>query len=347
MTVSVKKSLNINEDMHLKWRIEAISYLMNFRPFLIAMAAICLMTACHHRRSKDPYSALARGSAHSPATIDHTLQAMKIQNLYYTERHPRSIMQTMDLYLPLDKSVKQPFPVIIWIHGGSWIQGDKNMDCLACQLFSKRYAVASVNYRLTSETSFPGQINDMKAAVRFLRANAKKYKLDPNRIAVWGSSAGGYLGALLGTAGDVKELEGKSGHNNQSSRVQAVIDWSGPTNLNTIQSQAGPNIKIRFDGPGTAVYSLMGARMDKQSLANASPVTYASKDDPPFLIMHGDQDDAIPPAQSQELCEVLRNAGVDVNNHVLAGYGHSFGAPEHYKLVEDFLDRTIGSPKRQ
>jgi acetyl esterase/lipase len=256
-------------------------------------------------------------------------------------------MQTLDLYLPLDKSVKQPFPVIIWIHGGSWLGGDKNEDCLPCKLYAPKYAVASINYRFTNETVFPGQIHDAKAAVRFLRANAKKYHLDPERIAVWGTSAGGYLAALLGTSGAVKALEGSSGWNKESSRVQAVIDWCGPTNLNTAQSQAGPHNKIRFDTPGSAVYNLMGGRMDKESLASASPVTYASKDDPPFLIMHGELDDAIPPAQSQELYERLKEQGVDASYHLLQGYGHAPGAPEHFKLVEEFLDRALAKPEKQ
>jgi acetyl esterase/lipase len=204
-----------------------------------------------------------------------------------------------------------------------------------------------LNYRFTNEVVFPGQIYDVKAAVRFLRANAKKYHLDPDRIAVWGTSAGGYLAALLGTTGDVKALEGSSGWNRESSRVQAVIDWCGPTDFNTAQSQAGPDNKIRFDNPGSAVYNLMGGRMDPESLSSASPVRYVSKDDPPFLIMHGELDDAIPPAQSQELYERLRDAHVDVSYHLLKGYAHGFAAPEHFKLVEDFLDRTLANPEKR
>lgn len=317
------------------------------QPILISIALLAglLLSGCH-RHHKVDYAALAHGTQHSPTTIDLQNHAAQIHNLYYVDGKPRSISQTMDLFLPLDKSIKPPYPVVIWIHGGSWLHGDKKMDCLAGQLFARKYAIASVNYRLTSEAGFPAQINDMKAAVRFLRANARKYKLDPDRIGVWGVSAGGYLAAMLGTSADIKDLEGSAGHNNQSSRVQAVVDWCGPTDLNTVQSQAGPNNKIRFDGPGTAVYNLMGARMDKKSLASASPVTYASKDDPPFLIMHGDVDDAIPPAQSEELYQSLKQAKVDASYHLLTGYGHSFAAPEHYKLVEDFFARTLEKAKK-
>ncbi len=320
---------------------------MNQQIFVSIALSIGLLLAGCNRHHQNEYPALAHGTAASPTTIDLQNHAAQIHNLYYTERQPRSVNQTMDLYLPLDKSVKPPYPVVMWIHGGSWLYGDKTMDCLACQLFARKYAVASVNYRLTNEIGFPAQINDVKAAVRFLRANAGKYKLDGDRIGVWGASAGGYLAAILGTSGDVKELEGSAGHNKQSSRVQAVVDWCGPTDLNTAQSQAGPNNKIRFDGPGTAVYNLMGARMDKKSLASASPVTYASKDDPPFLIMHGDLDDAIPAAQGEELYQTLKNAKVDVSYHLLKGYGHSFAAPEHYTLVEEFFERTLGKAKNR
>lgn len=314
------------------------------KAMVLLVAASILLAGCHHRHQGQS-TALAKGNRFSPATIDFQSQSAKIANLYYTQRNPRSIAQTMDLYIPLNKDAKPPYPVVIWIHGGAWLYGDKNADVLAAQLLAKRYAVASLNYRLTNEAAFPAQIYDVKAAVRFLRQNAKKYKLDENAIGVWGVSAGGYLAALLGTSGSVKELEGSGGYNNKSSRVQAVVDWCGPTDLNTAQSQAGPNNKLRFDGPGTAVYSLMGTRMDKESLAKASPVTYVSKDDPPFLIMHGDQDDAIPPAQSEELYQALQGKGCDVTYHLLPGYGHSFAYPEHLQLVENFFDRTLTKSK--
>lgn len=321
---------------------------MNRRPLLIAaLAGMLLLSGCKHHRRHSPMAAIAQ----APATYytdlpDVSAQARKIPNLYYTQRGPRSNLQTMDLFLPTSKSVKKPYKVIIWIHGGAWLGGDKNMDALPARLYSDKYAVASLNYRFTNETSFPGQIHDVKAAVRFLRANAKKYHLDPNGIAVWGTSAGGYLAALLGTSGGVKALEGSSGWNGESSKVQCVIDWCGPTDFNTVQSQSGPNIKLSFDRPGTAVFNLMGGRMDKESLASASPVTYASKDDPPFLIMHGELDDAIPAAQSEELYERLRDAHVDASYHLLKGYGHGFMAPDHLKLVEEFLDRNLTNPEK-
>jgi acetyl esterase/lipase len=320
---------------------------MKFRTLISVFAALALLSGCkHHHRAPNGFAAVAQQAPMTlPGLPDVSGQAIKISNIYYTQRSPRSNMQTLDLYLPTDPAVKKPYKVIVWIHGGSWLGGDKNVDCLPARLYSNRYAVASINYRFTNEVTFPGQIHDCKAAIRFLRGNAKKYHLDPEHIAVWGESAGGYLAAMLGTSGGVKALEGSSGWNKYSSNVTAAVDWCGPTDLNTAQSQAGPNNKIRFDNPGSAVYNLMGGRMDKESLASGSPVTYASKDDPPFLIMHGDQDDAIPPAQSQELYDRLKEQGVDATYHLLKGWGHGFAAPDHLKYVEEFLDRTMSKPE--
>ena len=318
---------------------------MKFWRLVTVLVVASGLTACRHHQHASPNVAAAQSMQIYNGVPDVSSQAVKISNLYYVEKKRTSIEQTLDLYLPSNKQL-EPFKVVIWIHGGSWLGGDKNSDVLPARLLSDRYAVASLDYRFSNEATFPAQIYDVKAAVRFLRANAAKYHLDPNRFAVWGTSAGGYLAAMLGTTGGVKSMEGSAGWANQSSRVQAVIDFCGPTDFNTAQSQAGPNNKIWFDAPGTAVYDLMGARMDKDSLASASPVTYASKDDPPFLIMHGDLDDAIPPAQSQELYERLRDAGGTASYHLLRGYGHAFAAPEHLKLVQDFLAQALSKPEK-
>jgi acetyl esterase/lipase len=317
---------------------------MKFCRLITVLAAAVALTGCKHHHRGFPNVAAAQSMHIYDNVPDVSGQAEKISNLYYVEKKRTSIEQTLDLYLPRDKKLR-PYRVIIWIHGGSWLGGDKNSDVLPARMLADRYAVASLDYRFTNEAPFPAQIYDVKAAVRFLRAHAKEYHLDPDHFLVWGTSAGGYLAAMLGTTGNVKSMEGSSGWGNHSSRVQGVIDWCGPTDFNTAQSQAGPNAKMKWEGPGTAVFNLMGGRMDKESLASASPVTYASKDDPPFLIMHGDQDDAVPWAQSQEFYERLRDAGVDANYHLLRGYGHAFAAPEHLQLAKDFIDRTLAGPE--
>src|SRR5262249_44701972 len=130
----------------------------------------------------------------------------------------------LDLYLP--GKGDGPFPVILWLHGGSWIRGSKD-NCHAAPLCAKGYAAASMNYRFLQHADFPAQIEDCKAAVRWLRANARKYNLDPDHIGVMGASSGGHLATLLGTAGQVKEFDAYGDHRDQSSRVQAVIDLFG------------------------------------------------------------------------------------------------------------------------
>jgi len=238
--------------------------------------------------------------------------------------------QSLDLFIPGNPT--KPLPVVVWIHGGAWKAGDKKF-CPAMPLLNRGYAVASLNYRLSQEAIFPAQIHDCKAALRWLRANAQKYHLDPNRIGVWGGSAGGHLVALLGTSGGVKELEGDEGNLKYSSRVQAVCDWFGPSDFTSIRSQAA-------DGP---VAALLGgiASEAKQKAILASPVTYVNKANPPFLIMHGDKDPTVPFQQSELLYDKLKKAGVDVTFKPVPGAGHGFGGSEIQKQVFDFFDKHL------
>ncbi len=241
----------------------------------------------------------------------------------------------LDLYLPA--GADHPLPVVVWIHGGGWRAGSKDR-CPAVGLLRKGFAVASVNYRLSQHAPFPAQIEDCKAAIRWLRANAKKYNLDPNHIGVWGGSAGGHLVALLGTSGDVKQLEGKSGNLDQSSRVQCVVDFFGPTDLTRVSPQQNK--------PDSPVSLLLGGPLpEKKELAvKASPVTYITKDDPPFLILHGDQDDVVPINQSELLDEALRKAGVDCTFIRVTGNGHGgpdFLAPKNRKTIVEFFEKHL------
>jgi acetyl esterase/lipase len=241
----------------------------------------------------------------------------------------------LDLYLPEKAEGRRP--LIVWIHGGAWWAGSKE-GCRAVPLVAKGYAVASINYRFSQHAVFPAQIEDCKAAIRWLRANAAKYRLDPEHIGVWGESAGGHLVAMLGTTGGVKDLEGKGGNLDQSSRVQCVVDWFGPADLTTMGSQA--------DKPGTPVAQLVGGPVqdNKEKARKASPLTYVGKDSAPFLIMHGDQDNLVPLAQSKVLAAALKKAGVEVTLQVVKGNGHGgpgFSSPENRKLIEDFFAKHL------
>jgi acetyl esterase/lipase len=226
--------------------------------------------------------------------------------------------QKLDLYLP-EKAAEQPLPLVVWIHGGGWEAGSKE-GCPAVPLVEKGYAAASINYRLSQQALFPAQIEDCKAAIRWLRANAKKYHLDPRHIGVWGASAGGHLVALLGATGGVKDLEGEEGNLDQSSRVQAVVDWFGPTDFATIGKG--------LSDPKSPVSRLIGGspQENKEKAAKASPITYVGKDAAPTLIMHGDKDNLVPISQSEELAAALKKAGVEVTFQVVKGNGH--GGPD-------------------
>jgi acetyl esterase/lipase len=220
----------------------------------------------------------------------------------------------------------------VWIHGGAWLIGKKE-DTVPLEWLAAGYAVASLDYRLSGDAIFPAQLHDVKAAIRWLRANADRYALDPNRIVAWGESAGGHLAALLGTSGDVAALD-VGEHLDRSSRVNAVIDFYG--NVDFI-ADVEANPALRLKSPYTLL--LGGPALTRRDLARqANPVTYISKDDPPFLVVHGDADKLVPHAQSVILVDALRAAGVPVTFYTVAGGGHGdFADPQVRKLVTDFL----------
>lgn len=270
-----------------------------------------------------------------------------MENLPYV---PGSVSpyQQLDLYLPgASDSPKKSNPVIVIIHGGAWMSGDKNHPPAIKLLIRHGYAIASINYRLTGQFTHPAQINDCKAAIRYLRAHAREYGLDPERIGVWGQSAGGHLAALLGTSGDVKELEGNLGNENFSSKVQAVVDWCGPSDLLSIASQAKPNCKINFRSPNNPVAALMGPSVSPAGYLTASPVQYIDKDDPPFLIIHAKDDDIVPVEQSQELVTYLEKAGVECESRLPLGGGHSLGHGDFIDETVRFFDKHLYGAKRQ
>lgn len=236
-----------------------------------------------------------------------------------------------------------PMPVVVYIHGGAWRAGNRDAGVPPLARLAQRgYFGASIEYRLSQEAKFPAQIEDCKAAVRFLRAKAGDYSINPDRIAAWGPSAGGHLAALLGTSGGVRELEGAGGNAEFSSRVQAVIDGFGPTDF----LRMGKN-RIDHDSADSPESLLVGGPIqeNREKAARANPITYVTADDPPFLIMHGDKDDLVPIGQSELLAEALQKAGVEAALHVVAGAGHGFGGRELDAKVDAFLDRHLKPAK--
>jgi len=260
---------------------------------------------------------------------------------YVPNGHER---QKLDLYLPAQKEGNGPLPIIVWVHGGAWLAGSKE-NCPSVRFLRQGYATASINYRLSQHAIFPAQIEDCKAAIRFLRANAEKYNIDPNRIGVWGASAGGHLVALLGTTGDVKEFD--KGPNLQfSSRVQAVCDFFGPTDFTKMSDFES---SMDHDAPNSPEAQLVGGPVqeNKEACKHANPNTYVSKDDPPFLICHGDKDPLVPHNQSVLLNAALKEAGVSVIFHTVKGGGHGFRDPEADRMVQKFFEKHLKKSKRK
>jgi len=243
----------------------------------------------------------------------------------------------LDLYLP--DGAHAPVPIILSIHGGGWHGGDKQASP-GTHFTEYGYAVAAINYRLIHQGTFPAQIYDCKAAVRWLRANAAKYGLDARRIGVWGASAGGHLAALLGTSGGVKDLEGDLGNAGYSSRVQAVVDYFGPTDLPKWRPTADPAVNQKLSES-----RLMGFDVVKypERAARGNPITYVSKEDPAFFIGHGQDDKLVPVSQSELLQAALRKAGVASELHIVPGAGHSVKGLALDQAVRGFFDRRLKS----
>ena len=206
----------------------------------------------------------------------------------------------------------EPLPVVVFVGG----RNDYVLPQLA-RLVQRGYCCATIEFRIGEQAAFPAPLEDCKCAIRFLRAKAAAYRINPDRIGVWGPSAGGHLAALVGTTGDIKELEGRGGWPEHSSRVQAVVDWFGLSGY-------------------------------LREVPEASPVKYVTPDDPPFLIMHGDRDKLVPIQISEDLYAGLNKAGVEATFKVVRGAGHggpAFSSRECTELLDSFLDRHLKPPK--
>jgi acetyl esterase/lipase len=250
--------------------------------------------------------------------------------------------QRLDVFYPT--KAEKPVPLVVWIHGGAWMGGSKEGGP-ARRLLDDGFAVASVTYRFSQHAKFPAQIEDCKAAIRWLRAHAKELNIDPERIGAWGSSAGGHLVAMLGVTGDKKEWE--RGENlDQSSAVQAVVDWFGPTNLLTMGAQALPDSRIDHDAANSPESKLVGGPVqeNKDAASAASPVTYVSAGDAPILLVHGDRDNVVPPKQSDELHAALKKAGIETSLTIIPGAAHGDGGfrePKAFEEARDFLRKHL------
>lgn len=247
------------------------------------------------------------------------------------------------LKLDLHRPQGERPPLIVYVHGGGWRAGSKE-DVPIGSLLERGFAIASVNYRLSTQAVFPAQVHDIKAAIRFLRANAGVYHINADKTVIVGSSAGGHLAALVGVTNGVKELEGRVGENlDQSSDVQGIVSYYGASNLQTILAQSTPK-GLEFRIP--ALKLLLGDTPDKKpELAKlASPMEHLDKNDPPLLLIHGDADPQMPPQQSDELAKGYRELGLPVILIVMPGSRHGgaeFYDDERTAIVSKFLDKVL------
>lgn len=252
-----------------------------------------------------------------------------------------STAQKMDIYMPTGAG---PFPAVVLIHGGAFKVGDKAMEnATAAKLVANGYIAIAINYRLSGEATFPAAVHDAKAAVRFIRANSAIYKVDPNKIAAWGASAGGYLSAMLGTSGGDPYLEGVEGsHLTISSTIQACIDWFGPINFAEMTLEAKT---LGFPEDYTVNNESKFLGVDATNPANktvvqiANPTSYIDKSDPPFWIQVGSADPLIPYTQSTHFFLALKN----VIGHDKASYELLQGAKHGGSLfkTEENMTKAI------
>jgi acetyl esterase/lipase len=250
--------------------------------------------------------------------------------------------QTLDIYIP--HRAKLPLPLVIWIHGGGWRGGDKaKPEPPVQELAQAGYAIAAINYRLSQQAKFPAAIYDAKAAVRWLRTHSRDFGLDATRFGAFGYSAGGHLAALLGTTTASSALEGDLGNPRASSSVQAVCDWAGVSDFNTITNQAGENNLLELRSETGPVAQFLGALPSvSPAAANAaSPVTYTTPSAPPFLIMHGDRDNIVPKEQAAELYEALKQSGASAQLETVAGADHDLDRPQNRKAALKFFDQVL------
>jgi acetyl esterase/lipase len=298
------------------------------RPSRVAVAAIALLIA---------FGALRLFAR------QQTPRVSIVKDIPYATIGTRTL--ALDLHRPA--GVAHP-PLLVWVHGGAWRKGDKSS---APSGFVERgIAVASLDFRLSTDARFPAMVHDIKGAIRFLRASAATYGYRADRIAIGGDSSGGHLAVLVGVTAGSAELEGTiGGHRDRSSAVQAILDYYGATDLTTILDQSTP---FGLDVRRPALDLLFGGPPDiKKALAElASPVFHVDASDPPLLIFHGDRDPQMPINQSHELQGAYEQLGLDATLVVVHGSAHggdAFYTGKNLERAIDFLRRTIGGADAQ
>jgi acetyl esterase/lipase len=247
-----------------------------------------------------------------------------------------------------------PKPAIVYVHGGGFEAGHPRMnslwgtlDNLMAQIAARGYVVAAVSYRLSSEAKFPAQLEDVKGAIRWVRANAANYGIDPERVAIWGESVGGSVAALVGTTCGMQELEGRGGNAGESSCVRAAVDWYGVTDMALLDKQAPPNATLIHNSPDSTQSKVLGCVLHYQCpasvVAKANPISYIDPSDVKvsFLILHGDADTVVAWQQSRIFYGALRAKQIEAKLEILPGVNHNFAGATPQQ-AQHILDITFG-----
>ncbi len=274
---------------------------------------------------------------------------------------------TLDLYLPpaaMPRPVKG-FPLVVHVHGGAWLGGDKrhsgafiDFPSVLASLAARGYVVASVEYRLSGEAKFPAQVQDVKSAIRWLRRHAATYSIDPARAVTWGESAGGHLAALVAVSCRAAGLEpDQQPRQDASDCVQGAVTWFGVFDMSTLVKQAREARAMSreaFDAPEWKLLGCVAAQCTREQLAAASPIRYVDREDPPMLLIAGNEDTFVPPAQTLQMSAQLDGAGVRGELVMLQGVDHSFigktpadtrdANMQALSTTFRFIEQTIGDP---
>ncbi|GHO83834.1 alpha/beta hydrolase [Dictyobacter formicarum] len=274
---------------------------------------------------------------------NHNFSTKRIPEVLYTRA------EGIPLYLNIiqpDPLPAEPMPVVIYIHGGGWEAGD-HTGAENALLAEQGFFTVNVQYRLSGQAIFPAQLQDVKAAIRWLRANVAQYHIDPEHIGVWGHSAGGHLAAMVGTTTAAPELEGSGAESTYPSTVQAVVDLSGPSDLLTMGGT--------HNDPDSPEARLIGAPLqeNKELTRRANPITYIQSGKlPPFLIIHGTNDNVVPFNQAEALYAALTQAQADATLHPIEGEDHVFSRqpyswPDIYRLTLNFFNKHLRAERSQ
>lgn len=279
----------------------------------------------------------------------------QISNVVYAQVPSRgydNVALKMDILKP---ETKEKLPTVIFVTGGGFINANKdNFAQQRMEIAEAGYVVASIEYRVAPTAIFPEPLEDLKAAIRYLKANADKFNINPDKIALMGGSAGGYLVAMAGTTNDTTEFD-KGEYLDQTSNVQAVIDLYGLSDLTRVGEGLSEQIQQLHKSPaateslwvnGSPVFTGVDATINSapEKAMKANPIHYINKNTPPFLLMHGDQDTVVSPKQTEILHQALVEKGIESTRYVVKNAKHGgqyWSQPEVVHTIIEFLDKHL------